>query len=110
MKNKQNDFEIYREEAMQSADMLCKRKSGAYSVGGVQTRDYWRYHGVKALAFEIYKRALRMVSTTQQNLTAKQMADSLEDMALDHINYGAFLYAESRCRVDDAIENGEAFK
>ena len=95
------DFNHYRAEAIRKAIAIFEKKTGAYSNGGVGKRDYWRYHGLKGLAYELYKRVLRMVSTTNQELKPDQMADSLEDMAIDFINYGSFLYAESKCLKED---------
>lgn len=102
-------FHEYRREAIQKATKLCEgKKNKAYSNGGVKIRDYYRFHGIKGLAYELHKRALRMISTTEQNLAPKDMADSIEDMALDHINYASFLYAEAHClRRDEAIKGLE---
>lgn len=76
-------------EALKRAEELFESKSKSY-IGSDHIKDYW-IHGIQDLVYEIYKKALRLTRTSKNGVY--QNTDSIEDSAIDLINYSAFLYA-----------------
>lgn len=90
---------FYQEALDKAKGLATGEKDTAYNFGGITPRDYWRFNGLRTIADDIYKRALRLMSMTHpDNVRAEELKENVKETGLDIINAGAFLYAEVCCR------------
>mgnify|MGYP001596422512 FL=1 len=94
-----DEFMKHYEEGIEKAKALVYGiKDAGYNQGGVDVRDYFRFHGLYGMAYDIHKKALRAISiTSPYNKKASEfkLQEGIVDTALDLLNYAAFLYAEA---------------
>lgn len=91
------DFRKHYEEAIDIAKgLFIGVKTDGYNGGGVELRDYWKYGGVRDLAYMCHTKAKRLISLSA---SGKRVGDcGIQDTCVDGINYFAFAFAEDKMR------------
>ncbi len=90
-------FIKHYEEAVEIArGLFLGVKTEGYNDGGVQIRDYWKYGGVRDIAYMCHSKAKRLISLSA---SGKKIGDcGIQDTCVDGINYFAFAFAEDKMR------------
>lgn len=93
-------FELFKKEYDEalnvSRGLFLGVKTEGYNAGGVEIRDYWKYGGVRDIAYMCHAKAKRLISLSS---LGKVVGDcDVADTCVDLINYAAFAYAEHKVR------------
>lgn len=100
-------FDRHRNECLEKAADIYGQRGLQYNRD-VDIRDYWIY-GAASLMHIVWGKILRLKSIINARMVVKGDAHddaAFEDSIVDAINYLTFMYAENKCRKEDALPKG----